>query len=77
MVSQETPSGELRIDTRQHTWWFDRLRGRFCRLPLNRAPSDPAVAVAWEPYCSLSRGADGALTVLLDQHGTLRMRVSS
>jgi hypothetical protein len=66
---------ELRVDTPQYTWCFDRLRQRFRRLPRDRDPSDPAIQVGWEPYDRLWRGADGALTVLLDSAGTLRLRV--
>jgi hypothetical protein len=66
---------ELRVDTPQYTWCFDRLRQRFRRLPRDRDPSDPAIQVDWEPYSRLWRGADGALTVLLDSAGTLRLRV--
>jgi hypothetical protein len=66
---------ELRVDTPQYTWIFDRFRQRFRRLPRDRDPSDPAIQVDWEPYSRLWRGADGALTVLLDSAGTLRLRV--
>jgi hypothetical protein len=66
---------ELRVDTPQHTWIFDRLRRRFRRLPRDRDPSDPAIQIDWEPYSRLSRGSDGALTVLLNSAGTLRLRV--
>ncbi|HEY8216395.1 MAG TPA: hypothetical protein VIH82_04615 [Acidimicrobiia bacterium] len=66
---------ELRVDTPQYTWCFDRLRQRFRRLPRGRDPRDPAVQADWEPYSRLWRGADGALTVLLDSAGTLRLRV--
>jgi hypothetical protein len=66
---------ELRVETPQHTWCFDRLRQRFRRLPPGRDPRDPAVHAEWEPYVRLWRGADGALTVLLDSAGTLRLRV--
>ena len=66
---------ELRVETPQYTWCFDRLRQRFRRLPRGRDPRDPAVQADWEPYARLWRGADGALTVLLDSAGTLRLRV--
>ena len=70
-----TSDNELRVDTAQYTWCFDRLRRRFRRLPRGRDPRDPAVPADWAPYARLSRGADGALTVLLDSAGTLRLRV--
>jgi hypothetical protein len=66
---------ELRVDTAQHTWCFDRIRRRFRRVPAGQDPHDPAVDASWEPYSSIWRGPDGAMTVLLDAAGTLRLRV--
>jgi hypothetical protein len=66
---------ELRIDTAQHTWCFDRPRHRFRRVPLGADPNDPAVASVWERYWLLSREVGGALTVVLDRSGTRRLRV--
>ena len=71
-IRQDT---ELRIDTPQHTWCFDSIRRRFRRIPLGRDPHDPAVVSDWAPYSSVKHGPDGALTVLLDAAGTLRLRV--
>jgi hypothetical protein len=75
LPTPQAPTRELRIDTPQYTWCFDRLRRRFRRLPRGRDPRDPAVEADWAPYASLWRGTDGALTVLLDSAGTLRLRV--
>jgi hypothetical protein len=75
MSPQRRTTDELRVDTPQYTWCFDRLRHRFRRFPRGRDPRDPAVQARWEPYARLSRSADGALTVLLDSAGTLRLRV--
>ncbi len=65
---------ELRIDTTQHTWCFDRPRRRFRRVPRGTNPDDPSVESRWERYWRLCR-EEGALTVVLDRAGTLRRRV--
>jgi hypothetical protein len=76
MAALQTPEDhELRIDTAQHTWCFDRLRRRFRRVPVGTDPDDPAVDPGWAQYWLVSREEGGALTVVLDREGTLRLRV--
>jgi hypothetical protein len=75
MTAQMHDEGEIRVETCQYTWCFDDLRHRFRRFPRGRDPGDPAVEADWEPYSSVECGPDGAMTVLLDPSGTLRMRV--
>jgi hypothetical protein len=78
MAALQTPRSrheELRIDTAQHTWCFDRRGRRFRRVPRGVDPDDPAVEPAWHRYWCLSRGDGGSLTVVLDREGTLRLRV--
>jgi hypothetical protein len=79
MAATQVPTSggdeELRIDTTQHTWCFDRIRRRFRRVPRGSDPNDPAIDPAWAHYWLLSREDGGALTVVLDREGTLRLRV--
>lgn len=66
---------ELRIDTAQHTWCFDRLGRRFRRVPRGTDLDDPVVEPGWEDYWLLTHDEAGGLTVVLDREGTLRLRV--